>query len=91
MRSKVKAMSYGLVYGLSSYGLSQQLNIPVDEARTMMSEYFERFGGVRDFPRGVVDEAREKGYTETIEGRRRYLPTSRATTDWPASPRSARR
>lgn len=74
MRSKVKAMSYGLVYGLSSYGLSQQLNIPVDEARTMMSEYFERFGGVRDFLRGVVDEAREKGYTETIEGRRRYLP-----------------
>ena len=74
MRSKVKAMSYGLVYGLSSYGLSQQLNIPVDEARTMMSEYFERFGGVRDFLRGVVDEAREKGYTETIDGRRRYLP-----------------
>jgi len=74
MRSKVKAMSYGLVYGLSSYGLSQQLSIPVDEARTMMSEYFERFGGVRDFLRGVVDEAREKGYTETIDGRRRYLP-----------------
>ncbi|KAA9395004.1 DNA polymerase I [Kocuria coralli] len=74
MRSKVKAMSYGLVYGLSSYGLSQQLNISVDEARTMMSDYFKRFGGVRDFLRGVVDEAREKGYTATIDGRRRYLP-----------------
>ena len=74
MRSKVKAMSYGLVYGLSSYGLSQQLGIGVDEARTMMSGYFERFGGVRDFLRGVVEEARSKGYTETIDGRRRYLP-----------------
>ncbi|MDO4254657.1 MAG: DNA polymerase I [Kocuria sp.] len=74
MRSKVKAMSYGLVYGLSSYGLSQQLNISVDEARTMMSDYFKRFGGVRDFLRGVVDVARENGYTETIDGRRRYLP-----------------
>nr|WP_312606950.1 DNA polymerase I [Kocuria rhizophila] len=74
MRSKVKAMSYGLVYGLSSYGLSQQLHIGVDEARTMMSGYFERFGGVRDFLRGVVEEARSKGYTETIDGRRRYLP-----------------
>ena len=67
-------MSYGLVYGLSSYGLSQQLHIGVDEARTMMSGYFERFGGVRDFLRGVVEEARSKGYTETIDGRRRYLP-----------------
>ena len=74
MRSKVKAMSYGLVYGLSSYGLSQQLNISVDEARTMMSGYFERFGGVRDFLRGVVEEARHNGYTATIAGRRRYLP-----------------
>lgn len=74
MRSKVKAMSYGLVYGLSSYGLSQQLQISVDEARTMMSDYFKRFGGVRDYLRGVVEEAREAGYTATIEGRRRYLP-----------------
>jgi DNA polymerase-1 len=74
MRSKVKAMSYGLVYGLSSYGLSQQLQISVDEARTMMSDYFKRFGGVRDFLRGVVEEAREVGYTATIDGRRRYLP-----------------
>lgn len=74
MRSKVKAMSYGLVYGLSSYGLSQQLQISVDEARTMMADYFKRFGGVRDYLRGVVEEAREAGYTATIDGRRRYLP-----------------
>ncbi|WP_144792489.1 DNA polymerase I [Kocuria palustris] len=74
MRAKVKAMSYGLVYGLSSYGLSQQLQISVDEARTMMSDYFKRFGGVRDYLRGVVEEAREAGYTATIDGRRRYLP-----------------
>lgn len=74
MRSKVKAMSYGLVYGLSSYGLSQQLNISVDEARTMRIDYFKRFGGVRDFLQGVVGIARKNGYTETIDGRRRYLP-----------------
>ncbi|MHC5560288.1 DNA polymerase I [Kocuria sp. U4B] len=74
MRSKVKAMSYGLVYGLSSFGLSRQLGIPVDEARTLMSDYFTRFGAVRDYLRGVVEEARRNGYTATIDGRRRYLP-----------------
>ncbi|KNC18948.1 DNA polymerase I [Arthrobacter sp. RIT-PI-e] len=74
MRSKVKAMSYGLVYGLSSFGLSKQLNISVDEARTLMRDYFERFGAVRDYLRGIVEEARKVGYTSTIEGRRRYLP-----------------
>jgi DNA polymerase I len=74
MRSKVKAMSYGLVYGLSSFGLSKQLRIPVDEARTLMSDYFTRFGAVRDYLRGVVEQAREDGYTATIDGRRRYLP-----------------
>ncbi len=74
MRSKVKAMSYGLAYGLSSYGLSKQLNISVDEARTLMKDYFERFGAVRDYLRGVVEQARVDGYTQTIEGRRRYLP-----------------
>ncbi len=74
MRSKVKAMSYGLVYGLSSFGLSKQLGVPVDEARTLMSDYFERFGAVRDYLRGVVDQARVDGYTSTIDGRRRYLP-----------------
>ncbi|GAA1116896.1 DNA polymerase I [Arthrobacter flavus] len=74
MRSKVKAMSYGLVYGLSSFGLSKQLAISVDEARTLMGDYFDRFGAVRDYLRGVVEQARVDGYTSTIEGRRRYLP-----------------
>jgi DNA polymerase-1 len=74
MRSKVKAMSYGLAYGLSDFGLAQQLGIPRDEAREQMDAYFARFGGVRDFLRGIVDQARRDGYTETILGRRRYLP-----------------
>ncbi|WP_240690187.1 DNA polymerase I [Arthrobacter sp. PAMC25564] len=79
MRSKVKAMSYGLAYGLTSFGLSKQLEISVDEARTLMKEYFERFGAVRDYLRGVVDQARIDGYTATIEGRRRYLPDLTST------------
>ena len=74
MRSKVKAMSYGLVYGLSAYGLSKQLRIGVDEARGLMDEYFERFGAVRDYLDSVVEDARAVGYTETMYGRRRYLP-----------------
>ena len=74
MRAKIKAMSYGLAYGLSAFGLSRQLNIAVDEARGLMDEYFERFGGVRDYLRAVVVQARQDGYTETILGRRRYLP-----------------
>jgi DNA polymerase-1 len=73
-RAKIKAMNYGLAYGLSAYGLSAQLNIPAAEARELMDEYFERFGGVRDYLQGVVAEARRTGYTETILGRRRYLP-----------------
>ncbi|MDT9681452.1 DNA polymerase I [Streptomyces sp. TRM76323] len=74
MRRKIKAMSYGLAYGLSAFGLSQQLNIEAVEARALMDTYFERFGGVRDYLRRVVDEARATGYTETMLGRRRYLP-----------------
>ncbi|WP_370892935.1 DNA polymerase I [Janibacter sp. GXQ6167] len=74
MRSKVKAMSYGLAYGLSAYGLSRQLQIATGEASALMDEYFERFGGVRDYLREVVDQARAVGYTETMLGRRRYLP-----------------
>ena len=74
MRAKVKAMSYGLAYGLSAFGLSKQLKIETAEARELMEEYFERFGGVRDYLSGVVDQARATGYTETILGRRRYLP-----------------
>ncbi|WP_040160984.1 DNA polymerase I [Mobilicoccus massiliensis] len=74
MRSKVKAMSYGLAYGLSSFGLSKQLSISTAEAKELMDEYFLRFGGVRDYLRQVVDDARAVGYTETMLGRRRYLP-----------------
>ncbi|TFJ95156.1 aspartate carbamoyltransferase [Platysternon megacephalum] len=74
MRAKVKAMSYGLAYGLSAFGLSKQLNISTAEANALMEGYFERFGGVRDYLRSVVDEARTTGYTTTIYGRRRYLP-----------------
>ncbi|WP_329164290.1 DNA polymerase I [Streptomyces sp. NBC_01717] len=74
MRRKIKAMSYGLAYGLSAFGLSQQLNIEAGEARGLMDTYFERFGGVRDYLRRVVEEARATGYTETVFGRRRYLP-----------------
>ncbi|MFJ6753005.1 DNA polymerase I [Streptomyces sp. NPDC091266] len=74
MRRKIKAMSYGLAYGLSAFGLSQQLGIQPDEARKLMDNFFERFGGVRDYLQRVVEEARATGYTETILGRRRYLP-----------------
>lgn len=74
MRRKIKAMSYGLAYGLSAFGLSQQLNIEPGEAQALKDTYFERFGGVREYLRRVVDEARATGYTETMLGRRRYLP-----------------
>ncbi|WP_170970384.1 DNA polymerase I [Streptomyces zhaozhouensis] len=74
MRRKIKAMSYGLAYGLSAFGLSQQLAIAPDEARKLMDTYFERFGGVRDYLHRVVEEARIVGYTQTLMGRRRYLP-----------------
>src|SRR5947209_8472692 len=74
LRRRIKAMSYGLAYGLSAYGLAQQLGITPDEAREQMDTYFDRFGGVRDYLTGVVDQARKDGYTETILGRRRYLP-----------------
>ncbi|WP_248582078.1 DNA polymerase I [Nocardioides sp. InS609-2] len=74
MRAKIKAMNYGLAYGLSAYGLSQQLRIEPAEARLLMDDYFETFGGIRDYLGGIVDEARKSGFTETIWGRRRYLP-----------------
>jgi DNA polymerase I len=74
MRSRIKAMSYGLAYGLSAYGLSQQLGVGPEDAKTLMDDYFSRFGGVRDYLASVVDDARRTGYTETLLGRRRYLP-----------------
>jgi DNA polymerase-1 len=74
LRRRIKAMAYGLAYGLSAYGLAQQLKITPDDARTQMEAYFERFGGVRSYLRDVVAQASTAGYTETILGRRRYLP-----------------
>lgn len=74
MRAKIKAMNYGLAYGLSAFGLSQQLGIEPREASALMDDYFETFGGIRDYLTGIVDEARRTGFTETIMGRRRYLP-----------------
>jgi len=74
LRSKIKAMNYGLAYGLSEYGLSQQLRITPGEARKLKEDYFEVFGGVRDYLASVVADARRDGYTSTILGRRRYLP-----------------
>ena len=74
LRRRVKAMSYGLAYGLSAYGLATQLHISAEEAREQMEAYFSRFGGVRDYLRAVVEQARKDGYTSTLFGRRRYLP-----------------
>ena len=74
MRRQIKAMSYGLAYGLSAYGLAQQLDLSPTDAAILMDKYFDRFGGIRDYLKKVVEVAREKGYTETIMGRRRYLP-----------------
>ena len=74
LRRRVKAMSYGLVYGLSAFGLAQQLGIPQGEAKRIMENYFERFGGVKRYLDDVVAEARNEGYTATLFGRRRYLP-----------------
>jgi len=74
LRRRVKAMSYGLAYGLSAFGLAAQLRISTEEAKEQMTAYFERFGGVRDYLRNVVEQARKDGYTSTILDRRRYLP-----------------
>lgn len=74
MRARIKAMNYGLAYGLSAFGLSNQLKIPVADARALMDAYFARVGGVGDYLASVVEEARRSGYTETMLGRRRYLP-----------------
>jgi DNA polymerase I len=74
LRNRIKVMNYGLAYGLSAFGLSAQLRIPADEARGLMDEYFKEFGGVRDYLRDVVARARQEGFTETMFGRRRYLP-----------------
>jgi DNA polymerase-1 len=74
MRRQIKAMSYGLAYGLSAYGLAAQLDISAGDAMALMDRYMERFGGIQDYLKTVVAEAKKKGYTETMFGRRRYLP-----------------
>ena len=74
MRRKIKAMSYGLAYGLSAFGLANQLDLDPGEAGALMNKYFERFGGIQDYLREVVNRAKANGYTQTIMGRRRYLP-----------------
>ncbi|UVO12290.1 DNA polymerase I [Mycobacterium sp. SVM_VP21] len=74
MRRRVKAMSYGLAYGLSAYGLASQLKISTEEAKEQMDAYFDRFGRVREYLHEVVEQARKDGYTSTVLGRRRYLP-----------------
>jgi DNA polymerase-1 len=74
LRRQVKAMSYGLAYGLSPYGLAQQLDVSTEDARILMDDYFRRFGGIRDYLARVVEVARKNLYTETIFGRRRRLP-----------------
>ncbi len=79
MRRKIKAMSYGLAYGLGSFGLSQQLGIETREASALMEKYFERFQGVRDYLKQVVVEASQSGFTETMFGRKRFLPDLQST------------
>ena len=74
MRRQIKAMSYGLAYGLSAYGLAAQLDLSPPAAQDLMDRYFQRFGGIRDYLSSVVEQARKVGYTETVMGRRRYLP-----------------
>lgn len=78
LRRQIKAMSYGLAYGLSPYGLAAQLGISTEDARIMMDDYFRRFGGIRDYLANVVEEARTRLYTETMFGRRRKLPDLRS-------------
>ena len=74
MRRQMKAMSYGLAYGLSAYGLAVQLDLSASAAQELMNKYFIRFGAIRDYLSDVVDQARKVGYTQTVMGRRRYLP-----------------
>ena len=74
MRSKAKMVSYGLAYGMEAYGLSQRLAIPVDEAAEILSAYWSAFPAVRQYMEKVVAESRQRGYTETLFGRRRPIP-----------------
>ncbi|MDQ6615834.1 MAG: DNA polymerase I [Actinomycetota bacterium] len=77
-RSKAKMVSYGLAYGMESYGLAQRLSIPVDEAAQILHAYFDAFPNVKAYMDRVVAEARSRGYTETLFGRRRLIPELQA-------------
>ncbi|MCD6309950.1 MAG: DNA polymerase I [Candidatus Eremiobacteraeota bacterium] len=74
MRRKAKEINFGIMYGMRAHGLAQRLNISRTEAKEYVDKYFERFSGVREFISKVIEKAREKGYVETLLGRRRYLP-----------------
>lgn len=79
LRNRIKATSYGLAYGLSPFGLSKQISVPVEEARALHKDYFARFGSVGQYLREVVEDARVEGYTQTMFGRRRYFPELQST------------
>ena len=74
MRTKAKAVNFGIAYGQGAFGLSQNLNISRSEAKEIIDQYFEKFSGIRAYMSGVIEKARETGYVETIMGRRRLLP-----------------
>lgn len=73
-RRQAKAVNFGIVYGISDYGLSQNLNIPRKEAKVFIERYFEKYPGVADFMTTIVEQARQQGYVSTLFNRRRYLP-----------------
>jgi DNA polymerase-1 len=78
MRSKAKMINYGIVYGLSDYGLADRLNIPREEAKEFIDAYLERFPRVAAFMAQTIEQAREEGYVTTLWGRRRQIPELRA-------------
>jgi DNA polymerase-1 len=79
MRQRGKAVNFGIIYGQKAYGLSQQLDVSVDEARRFIESYFERYPGVREFIGRTIDRGRKQGYVSTIWGRRRYVPGLRGS------------
>ena len=74
MRSRAKAVNFGIVYGISAYSLSQDIGVWPSEAKAYMDAYMEKYHGVRDYMKRIVEQAREQGYVTTLYGRRRYLP-----------------
>lgn len=78
LRSRAKAVNFGIVYGQQAYGLSQSLHIPMAEARGMIDRYYEAYPGVRTFLDNVVARAKQTGYAETMYGRRRHIPELKA-------------